>query len=68
MIRYVCDMCKKYIDKDVHVIDEFPRKVLVYAYGAGDIKVASFDKYDLAETHLCDVCFKRIADMLQTAE
>lgn len=52
MIRYVCDMCKKDIDKDVHVIDEFPRKVLVCAYGAGDIKVASFDKYDLAETHL----------------
>lgn len=68
MIRYVCDMCKKDIDKDVHVIDEFPRKVLVYVYGTGDIKVASFDKYDLAETHLCDVCFKRIADMLQTAK
>lgn len=68
MIRYVYDMCKKDIDKDVHVIDEFPRKVLVYAYGAGDIKVASFDRYDLAETHLCDVCFKRIADILQTVK
>lgn len=68
MIRYICDMCKKDIDKDVHIIDEFPRKVSIYAYGMGDIKVASFYKYDLAETHLCDACFKRIADMLQTAE
>lgn len=42
MIRYVCDMCKKDIDKDVHVIDEFPRKVLVYAYGAGGIKSSAF--------------------------
>lgn len=67
MIRYVCDMCKKDIDKNVHVIDEFPRKVLVYVYG-GDIKIASFNKYDFAETHLCDACFKRIADMLQTAK
>lgn len=67
MIRYVCDMCKRDIDKDAHVIDEFPRKVLVYAYG-GDIKIASFNKYDFAETHLCDACFKRIADMLQTAK
>lgn len=67
MIRYVCDMCKKDIDKDVHVIDEFPRKVLVCA-SIRNIEVAYFDKYDLAETHLCDACFKRIADMIQTAE
>lgn len=68
MIRYVCDMCQKDIDKDVHVIDEFPRQVPIYAYSRGNIKVASFDNYDLAETHLCDACFKRIADMLQTAK
>ena len=68
MIRYVCDMCQKDIDKDVHVIDEFPRQVPIYAYNMGNIKVAYFKNYDLAETHLCDACFKRIADMLQTAE
>lgn len=68
MIRYVCDMCQKDIDKDVHVIDKFPRQVAIYAYSMGNIKVASFKNYDLAETHLCDACFKRIADMLQTAE
>lgn len=69
MIQYTCDMCRQEIkvNESVHFIKDFPRRVqywTIITTRDGDNKIPSFIEYGIAETHLCNGCFRRLADTL----
>ena len=68
MICYKCDMCDIEIMGRVHSIELFPRKI-----DTNDTYIINSQKktlytYDVMPTHLCDNCFKKIANMLSCVE
>lgn len=70
MIQYTCDMCKSEIKSGdtVHIIKDFPRRVQYWATLSNNVKIRAFTRYEMAETHLCDSCFHKLADALAVVE
>lgn len=68
MICYKCDMCGQEIADNVNKIEIFPRKTVQYAKDAYGVKVVPVYTYCAMQTHLCDNCFRRIANMMLLVE
>lgn len=68
MICYKCDRCYQEIKGRVNKIETFPRKTVQYARDAYGTKVVPTYKYCLMQTHLCDDCFRKIADALSIVD
>ena len=64
MIQYTCDMCEQEIkvSDTVHVIKDFPRRVQYWIAIDNNITIPTYTKYEMAETHLCDDCFRKLAN------
>ena len=60
-----CDLCNIEINNDeqLYIIKEFPRiKFTNITGGYCNSVVGQFKKYSLEETHLCKLCFMKIAN------
>ena len=68
MVQYKCDMCRQEISNNVHIINDFPRVVRYWATNNHGVKLLSVDKYETAETHLCEECSRRLADAFAVVE
>ena len=70
MIQYKCDMCEQEIkvNDTVHVIKDFPRRVQYWITARNNVKIAAYTKYEMAETHLCDDCFRKLANAFAIVE
>lgn len=70
MIQYTCDMCEQEIKINdiVHVIKDFPRRVQYWITIDNNITIPTHTKYEMAETHLCDDCFRKLANALAVVE
>lgn len=62
MIQYLCDCCKKVVDKPDETL-MMPRKVIYYATCQG-IKLSKIETFKTMPTILCDECYTKIANML----
>lgn len=57
MVKYFCDHCEKGATRAA----DMPRKVVYYATREG-VKLSSFIRYENRKTHMCDECYKYIAN------
>lgn len=62
MVQYLCDFCKKVIDKPDEIFI-MPRRVAYYATCCGT-KLNRIEKIKPMNTILCNECCGRIANML----
>lgn len=58
MIVYVCDCCSRPATRKL----DLPRNTKHWAMSNGK-KLASFEKIEIKETHLCENCFNILANM-----
>ena len=70
MIQYKCDMCESEMKSGdtVHIIKDFPRRVQYWVTANKNVKICSFTRYETAETHLCDDCFRKLANAFAIVE
>ena len=66
---YKCDACgEECKDKDVTIIDDFPRRKYVYVRDVLGIKITGICKVSFEETHLCPVCLQKILNFTNIIE
>ena len=70
MIQYKCDMCESEMKSGdtVHIIKDFPRRVQYWVTANNNITIRGFTRYETAETHLCDDCFRNLANAFAMAD